>query len=145
LQKGPTAAPAPAKSSWSFREAIDRIDASSSRTFHGTSLKEKVAAATQSRRGAAAATSATGTKVSKAPAGAEGDDASSDGDDEGDDEDDGEDSDDSDDDDNMDLTTDSELLSYVAQPLDPHSEYFDTIAQMTYPPDAEYFLSGCVG
>ena len=52
---------------------------------------------------------------------------------------------DDDDDDNMDLTTDGELFSYLAQELDPHSEYLDTIAQMANPPDAEYFLSGGVG
>ena len=45
----------------------------------------------------------------------------------------------------MELTTDSDLFSYLAQDMDPHSEYLDAIAQMANPPDAEYFLSGGVG
>ena len=49
------------------------------------------------------------------------------------------------DDDEMDLTTDDDLFSYLAQPLDPYGEYFDTIQQMTQPPDAEYFLSAGIG
>jgi ATP-dependent RNA helicase DDX27 len=40
--------PSAKPSSWSFKEAIARIDATSSRTFHGTTLKEKVAAARKS-------------------------------------------------------------------------------------------------
>lgn len=90
--------PAPAKSSWSFREAIDRIDASSSRTFHGTTLKEKVAAATKSTRGAHTVPM-NRSKAGEDEAEEGGDEAGEDeGADDDDDEEDGDDEDDSDDD-----------------------------------------------
>lgn len=72
-----------AKSSWSFREAIDRIDASSSRTFHGTSLKEKVAAATRRKDTPG---DASRKALSDSESSGSGDDESADDDDDDDDE-----------------------------------------------------------